>query len=53
MLRDLSDRIRTTGQKTYPSAEDGRIELPLPDGVRPDHQFEAAKAKPVRLTGSA
>jgi uncharacterized protein involved in exopolysaccharide biosynthesis len=53
MLRDLSDRIRASGQKTYPSAEDGRIELPLPDGVRPDHQFEAsAKAKPVRLSGS-
>jgi uncharacterized protein involved in exopolysaccharide biosynthesis len=53
MLRDLSDRIRTSGQKTCPSAEDGRIERPLPDGVRPDQQFEAsAKAKPVRLTGS-
>jgi uncharacterized protein involved in exopolysaccharide biosynthesis len=55
MLRNLSDRIRTSGQKTYPSAEaeDGRIERPLPDGVRPDHQFEAsANAKPVRLTGS-
>jgi uncharacterized protein involved in exopolysaccharide biosynthesis len=53
MLRNLSDRIRTSGQKTSPSAEDGRIERPLPDGVRPDHQFEAsANAKPVRLTGS-
>ncbi|WLA54599.1 Wzz/FepE/Etk N-terminal domain-containing protein [Bradyrhizobium diazoefficiens] len=53
VLRDLSDRIRTSGQKTCPSAEDGRIERPLPDGVRPDRQFDAsAKAKPVRLTGS-
>ncbi|MET3346234.1 uncharacterized protein involved in exopolysaccharide biosynthesis [Bradyrhizobium japonicum] len=53
MLRDLSDRIRTSGQKACPSAEDGRIERPLPDGIRPDHQFEpSAKAKPVRLTGS-
>ncbi len=51
VLRELSDRIRT--QNTCPSVEDGRIERPLPDGVRPDHQFEAsAKAKPVRLTGS-
>lgn len=53
VLRDLSDRIRTSWQNTYASAEDDRIERPLPDGVRPDHQFEAsAKAKPVRLTGS-
>jgi uncharacterized protein involved in exopolysaccharide biosynthesis len=53
MLRNLSDRIRTSGQKTSPSAEDGRIERPLTDGVRPDHQFEAsANARPVRLTGS-
>lgn len=53
VLRDLSDRIRTNWQNTYPSAEDGKIERPLPDGVRPDHQFDAsAKAKPVRLTGS-
>jgi uncharacterized protein involved in exopolysaccharide biosynthesis len=52
IVRDLSDRIRASGQKISPS-EDGRIERPLPDGVRPDHQFEAsAEAKPVRLTGS-
>jgi uncharacterized protein involved in exopolysaccharide biosynthesis len=53
MLRDLSDRIRTSGQNTFSSAEDGRIEPPLPNGVRPDRQFEASgTAKPVRLTGS-
>jgi len=53
VLRDMSDRIRTTRQNPCPSVEDSRIERPLPDGVRPDHQFEAsAKAKPVRLTGS-
>jgi uncharacterized protein involved in exopolysaccharide biosynthesis len=54
MLRDLLDRgIRACGQEPRLSAEDGRIERPLPDAVRPDHQSEAsAKAKPVRLTGS-
>lgn len=53
LLRDLSDRIRTSGQTIRPSAEDHGIERPLPDGVRPDHQFDAsAKARPVRLTGS-
>lgn len=53
MLRDLSERFRTIGQKAGPSAEDGRIERPLPDGIRPDHQFDAsARTKPVRLPSS-
>lgn len=53
LLRDLYDRIRTSGQKVRPGAEDGRIERSLPDELRPDHQFEASvKATSVRLTGS-
>jgi uncharacterized protein involved in exopolysaccharide biosynthesis len=54
VLRDLLGRvIRASRQEPHLSAEDGRIERPLPDAVRPDHQFEAsAKAKSVRLTGS-
>lgn len=53
IVRDLSDRIRTSGQKIGPSAEDGRIEQPLPNGIRRDHQLEpSAEAKPVRLTSS-
>lgn len=54
MLRDLLNRgIRASGQERHLSAEDGRIERPLSDAVRSDHQSEAsAKAKPVRLTGS-
>jgi uncharacterized protein involved in exopolysaccharide biosynthesis len=54
MLRDLLDRgIRASGQDRRLSAEDGRIERPLPGAVRPDHQSEAsAKATPVRVTGS-
>jgi uncharacterized protein involved in exopolysaccharide biosynthesis len=54
MLRDLLDRgIRASGQEHRLSTEEGRIERPLPDAVRPDHQSEAsAKATPVRLTGS-
>jgi uncharacterized protein involved in exopolysaccharide biosynthesis len=54
VLRDLLDRgIRASRQESHLSAEDGGIERPLPDAVRPDHQFEASvKAKSVRLTGS-
>jgi len=54
MLRDLLDRgIRASGLEHRLSTEEGRIERPLPDAVRPDHQSEAsAKAKSVRLTGS-
>lgn len=53
IVRDLSDRIRTSGQKIGPRAEDGRIERPLPNGIRRDHQLDAsAEAKPVRLTSS-
>ncbi|WP_271671399.1 Wzz/FepE/Etk N-terminal domain-containing protein [Bradyrhizobium sp. CCBAU 51627] len=53
IVRDLSDRIRTSGQTIGPSAEDGRIERPLPNGIRRDHQLEAsAEPKPVRLTSS-
>lgn len=54
MLRDLLDRgVRADGPEPRLSAEDGRIERPLPDAVRPDHQSEPlAKTKSVRLTGS-
>ncbi len=54
MLRDLLDRgIRASGLEHRLSTEKGRIERPLPDAVRPDHQSEAsAKATSVRLTGS-
>jgi uncharacterized protein involved in exopolysaccharide biosynthesis len=54
VLHDLLDRgIHASGQEPRLSAEDGRIERPLPDVVRPDHQSEAsAKATPVRLKGS-
>jgi uncharacterized protein involved in exopolysaccharide biosynthesis len=54
MLRDLLDRgIRASGLEHRLSTEEGRIERPLPDAVRPDHQSEAsAKATSVRLTGS-
>ncbi|QHP68739.1 hypothetical protein EI171_16555 [Bradyrhizobium sp. LCT2] len=53
IVRDLSDRFRTSGQKIGLSAEDGRIERPLPNGIRRDHQLEvSAEAKPVRLTSS-
>lgn len=53
LLRDLSDRIRTSEQKTRPGAEDGRIQRSLPDELRPDYQFEAsARSTTVRLTGS-
>jgi uncharacterized protein involved in exopolysaccharide biosynthesis len=54
MLRDLLDRgIRASWQEPHLSAEDGRIERPVPDAVRSDHQSEAsAKARSVRLTGS-
>ena len=52
MLRELLDRgIRASGQEPQLSADQGRIERPVPDVVRPDHQPEA-KAKPVRFTGS-
>jgi uncharacterized protein involved in exopolysaccharide biosynthesis len=54
MLRDLSDRgILAIGREPRPSAQDDRIERPIPDAARPDHQSEAsAKTTPVRLTGS-
>jgi uncharacterized protein involved in exopolysaccharide biosynthesis len=55
MLRDLLDRgIFASGQEPRLSAQDdGIIERPVPDAVRPDHQSEAsAKARAVRLTGS-
>jgi uncharacterized protein involved in exopolysaccharide biosynthesis len=54
MLRDLLDRgLRASWQERHLSAEDGRIERPVPDAVRSDHQSEAsAKARSVRLTGS-
>jgi uncharacterized protein involved in exopolysaccharide biosynthesis len=55
MLRDLLNRdIRTSGQESRLSAPDDRIDRPLPEAVRPDHQSQAstsAKATPVRLTG--
>ena len=52
VLRDLLGRgIRASGQEPQLGAEHGRIERPVPDAVRPDHQSEA-KAKPVRFTGS-
>jgi uncharacterized protein involved in exopolysaccharide biosynthesis len=52
LLRDLLNRgIRTSGKEPPLSAPDDRIERPVPDAVRPDHQSEA-KAKPVRFTGS-
>ena len=54
LLRELLDRgIRISGQESRLSAPDDRIDRPLPDAVRPDHQSEAsAKPTPVRLTGS-
>ncbi|WP_024516070.1 Wzz/FepE/Etk N-terminal domain-containing protein [Bradyrhizobium sp. Tv2a-2] len=55
MLRDLLARgIFASGQDPHPrTQDDGTIERPVPDAVRPDHQSEAsAKARPVRLTGS-
>jgi uncharacterized protein involved in exopolysaccharide biosynthesis len=54
MLRDLLDQgIRTNGQEPRLSEQDDRIDQPIPNAVRPDHQSEAsAKARPVRLTGS-
>lgn len=54
LLRELLDRgISTSGQESRLSPPDDRIDRPLPDAVRPDHQSEAsAKPTPVRLTGS-
>jgi uncharacterized protein involved in exopolysaccharide biosynthesis len=53
MLRDLLGRGRASGLEHRLGTEDGGIERPLPDVVRPDPQSEAsAKAKSVRLTGS-
>jgi uncharacterized protein involved in exopolysaccharide biosynthesis len=55
MLRDLLGRgIFASRQEPRLSAQDdGIIERPVPDAVRPDHQSEAsAKARAVRLTGS-
>jgi uncharacterized protein involved in exopolysaccharide biosynthesis len=54
MLRDLLDRgIRASGLEHRLSTEEGRIERPLPEAVRPDHQSEAsATASPVRFTRS-
>jgi uncharacterized protein involved in exopolysaccharide biosynthesis len=51
MLSDLSRSIRTSGQEPRPSAQDDRIERPVPDAVRPEPEA-SAKARPVRLTGS-
>jgi uncharacterized protein involved in exopolysaccharide biosynthesis len=54
MLRDLLDRgIRASALEHHRSTEEGRIERPLPNALRPDHQSEAsAKATSIRLTGS-
>lgn len=54
MLRDLSKRgILAIAQEPRLSAQDERIERPVPEAARPDLQSEAsAKARPVRLTGS-
>jgi uncharacterized protein involved in exopolysaccharide biosynthesis len=52
ILRDLSE-ILAIGREPRLSAQDGGIERPIPDVVRPDHQSEAsAKTRPARLTGS-
>jgi uncharacterized protein involved in exopolysaccharide biosynthesis len=52
ILRDLSE-ILAIGREPRLSAQDGGMERPIPDVVRPDHQSEAsAKTRPVRLTGS-
>ncbi len=51
MLRDLLGGIRASGLEHRLSTEESRIERPLPNAVRPDHQSEAsAKATSVRLT---
>src|SRR5262249_51211945 len=54
MLRDLADRgILAVGREPRLSTQDERIERPVPEAARPDHQSEAsAKTRPVRLTGS-
>lgn len=54
MLRDRSNRgVRARELKHRLSTSEGRIERPLTDAVRPDHQSEAsATAAPVRLTAS-
>lgn len=53
MLRDLLGGIRASALEHRLSTEESRIERPLPNAVRPDHQSEAsAKATSVRLTGS-
>lgn len=52
ILRDLSE-ILAPGREPRLSAQDGGIERPIPDVVRPDHQSDAlAKTRPARLTGS-
>ncbi|WP_426424259.1 Wzz/FepE/Etk N-terminal domain-containing protein [Bradyrhizobium genosp. A] len=52
ILRDLSTLL-AIGREPRLSAQDGGIERPIPDVVRPDHQSEAsAKTRPARLTGS-
>jgi hypothetical protein len=46
MLRDLLDRGIFAKEPRLSAQDDGIIERPVPDAVRPDHQSEASASAP-------